>query len=292
MKFKVVALFCLIFGEIAFSQDTTVVLDTVALDTITLDTVALDTIVPVTLDTVTQDSAIALDSIDQIMPDTMAVDSSIKKGLHFFVSVGAQFINFNDRAKFQGFLDEQYAEYYEEYNPNEGYPIPQKQDFQKVNLAFPITAGVFWQFNDNHSLGLGGGFMYNNESVILTDKFGENYNFKYALQAFPVFAEYRLQISPDLLSLQNGDYFSVFLRYYWMLPGTEIYSSWGQAKSCFELAGNGYGAFLGYRFSEWEGFSFWGEMGYLSLDVKSKSENALLNSWNLGGISLLIRVTK
>jgi len=159
-----------------------------------------------------------------------------------------------------------------------------------VNLAFPITAGIVWQFNDVHSLGLGAGFLYDNESVILTDESGEPHNFKYVLQAFPLFAEYRLLISPALISIKEGDYFSLFLRYYWMLPGTEIYSSWGKAKADFDPLGSGYAIFFGYRFWEWEGFSVWGEMGYLSLDVKSGDKNGILNSWNLGGVSLLIRM--
>ncbi|MDR2732865.1 MAG: hypothetical protein LBB36_06565 [Fibromonadaceae bacterium] len=157
-------------------------------------------------------------------------------------------------------------------------------------MTFPISVGIIWQFSDMHSLGLGAGFLYGSESVIVKDKHNEIHNLKYTLQAFPAYAEYRLLISPNLISMKNGDYFSLFFRYYWMLPGTEIYSSWGKAEADFEPLGNGYGIFLGYRFAEWQGLSVWGELGILSLDVKSGEENALLlNSWNLGGISVLIR---
>jgi hypothetical protein len=171
----------------------------------------------------------------------------------------------------------------------DNYYMPMKQNFQTVNLAFPLTVGIIWQFNDMHSLGFGAGFLYDNELVILTDKYGKTYNFKYVLQAFPLFAEYRLQISPDLISIKNGDYFSIFLRYYWMLPGTEIYSSWGKAEADFEPLGNGYGVFLGYRFWEWESLSVWGEMGYLSIDIKSSDRKSILDVWNLGGISFMLR---
>jgi hypothetical protein len=221
-----------------------------------------------------QDSSFV--ELDTVATDTVA---KIKPGLHYFISVGAQFISFNDRARFQALLDA-------ELDEND---VMFKQDFQTVNLAFPIAVGLIWHFNEWHSLGLGTGFMYNNESVVLTDRNGEIYNFKYALQAFPFFAEYRLLISPDLISLQNGDYFSVFLRYYWMLPGTEIHSSWGEAKADLDILGNGYGIFLGYRFWEWHGLSIWGELGYLSLDVKSGNREFMPSSWNLGGISILIR---
>jgi hypothetical protein len=266
----------LFFFGIAFSQDSSLVelpKDSVAMDTISIDTTLIDSI-PV--NTVPLDTALA-DSV------------KIKPGLHFFISVGAQFINFNDRARFQALLEASYNELLIEYNEDGEGSYPLKQDFQNVNLAFPITVGIVWQFNDWHSLGIGTGFIYNNESVILTDKHSEVQNFRYALRAFPLFAEYRLSISPDLISLRNGDYFSLFLRYYWMLPGTEVYSSWGTAKADLDILGNGFGVFLGYRFWDWEGFSIWGELGFLSLDVESGNKEFMPNSWNLGGISILIR---
>jgi hypothetical protein len=210
--------------------------------------------------------------------------------LRFFVSIGAQFINFEERSKFQILLNDQYKTYGNNNSEDfTGYAISDKQNFEIVNLTFPIFAGVIWQFSDVHSLGFGVGFLYDNESVILTDKQNKTHNFNYTLQAFPAFAEYRLLISPNFISLKDNDYFSLFLRYYWLLPHTEINSSWGNAKADFNPLGNGYGIFLGYRFWEWAGLSVFGEMGYLSLDAKSSTQNAILNSWNLGGISLLIR---
>ena len=222
--------------------------------------------------------------------DTTDTDSiKTKHGLRFFASAGVQLINFKERSKFQDFLEAQYDKYMDDYTENAvGYTTPQKQDFQTVNLAFPITAGIIWQFNDMHSLGLGTGFLYDKESVILKDKQDEFKNISYTLQAFPVFVEYRLQISQNLISIKEIDYFSVLLRYYWMFPGTEVYSSWGKAKADFEPLGNGFGVALGYCFLKWERFEIWGEMSYLSIDVKS-DEKGILDSWNLGGMSVLIR---
>ena len=214
--------------------------------------------------------------------DTSFADSAkIKPGLRFFVSAGMQFINFEERSTFQALLDVQHRKYESDYST--------RQNFQTVNLTFPMFAGIIWQFNDVHSLGLGMGFLYDNESVVLTDKQDKIHNFKYTLQAFPVFAEYRLLISSNFISLKDNDYFSLFLRYYWLLPHTEIYSSWGNAQADFNPMGNGFGVFLGYRFWEWAGLSVFGEMGYLSLDAQSSDKNRILNSWNLGGISILIR---
>jgi len=264
------------------------------------DTTAVDTTIA---DSTIANAAIAAIADNSIVipgtaiPDTAIIADSIKikPGLHFFISVGAQFINFKNRSIFKDLLDTQFVKLQNDYrdslphyqeNPKKN---PQKQPFQQVNLAFPIMAGIIWQFNDAHSLGLGAGFVYNSESVVLTDMHENTRSYEYALQAFPLFAEYRLLISPNLISLENGDYFSLFLRYYWMLPGTEIYSSWGKAKADFDPLGSGYGVFLGYRFWEWGSLSIWGELGYLSLDVKSSDKDAILDSWDLGGVSIMVR---
>jgi len=285
MKLCAAVIFCVFLG-IAFSQDSSSVLlpqDTVS---VVKDSVVKDSIVENMVDTTSIGTA-----FNPFFIDTASTDSAkIKPGLRFFVSAGLQFINFKEGSKFQALLNNIYKEYENDYREDfEGYISPIKQDFETVNLAFPISAGIIWQFNDVHSLGLGVIFLYDNESVILTDKQGETHNFKYTLQAFPIFAEYRLLISPNLITLKNNDYFSLFLRYYWLLPPTRINSSWGSAKADFEPLGNGYGIFLGYRFWEWGGLSVFGEMGYLSLDAKSSTKNGILNSWNLGGISVLIR---
>ncbi|MDR0516429.1 MAG: hypothetical protein LBH25_05220 [Fibromonadaceae bacterium] len=285
MKLKEIAFLCSIFLAAAWAQDSLSV-DSVAVDSVAVDSVVVDSL---------KANSVAMDSVavDSLAMDSLAADTSmvkLKKGLNFFIGAGVHFISFKERSRFQAILEAQFNEYKEAYEEDSLGFVPVKQDFQSVNLTFPLSTGLMWHFNDMHSLGLGLAFFYNNESVILTDKHGETHNLKYTLQAFPIFAEYRLQVSPNLISLKNGDYFSIFLRYYWLLPNTEFYSSWGNAKADFEALGSGYGVFMGYRFWEWEGFSFWGEMGLLSLDAKGSNKNAVLSSWNLGGISILLRV--
>jgi hypothetical protein len=275
MKLCAAVIFCVFWG-MAFSQDTSFVL--LPQDSISAvkDSVVKNSIVENMVDTTSIDT-----TFNPFFIDTALTDSAkIKPGLRFFVSAGLQFINFKESSKFQALLDAEYEKY--------DYP-PLRQDFETVNLTFPISAGIIWQFSDVHSLGLGVIFLYDNESVILTEWQDTTHNFKYTLQAFPVFVEYRLLVSPKLITLKNNDYFSLFLRYYWLLPPTRINSSWGNAKADFEPLGNGYGIFLGYRFWEWEGLSVFGEMGYLSLDAKSSTKNGILNSWNLGGITVLVR---
>jgi len=292
-KMRNVVFFFLVFFGIAFSQDSSFVLlpqDSISVtkDSVVMDSVVKDSIVENTLDTASIDTAFKATPVDTASADS----AKIKPGLYFFISAGAQFITFKEGSKFQTLLVSKFKEYeddYKTYKDSGDYTLPIKQDFETVNLSFPISAGITWLFSDVHSLGLGVGFLYDNESVILTDKEGEIHNFKYTLQTFPIFLEYRLLISPKLISLKNNDYFSLFLRYYWLLPPTGINSSWGKAKADFEPLGNGYGIFLGYRFWEWGRFSVFGDMGFLSIDAKSSSENRILDSWNLGGISILIR---
>ena len=280
--------FSLVFFGIAFSQDSSFV--SLPKDSVvekTLDTTSIDTTFKASpVDTTVNDT-----TLKAAPTDTAATDSAkIKPGLHFFVSTGAQFITFKKRSTFQNLLISKYNEYVKDYKADTiGHTPPIKQDFEIVNLVFPISAGIIWQFSDVHSLGLGAGFLYNSESVILTDKENKIHNFKYTIKALPVFAEYRLLISPNLISLRDNDYFSLFLRYYWLFPPTEITSSWGKAKADFEPLGNGYGIFFGYRFWEWSSLSIFGEMGLLSIDAKSSSKDRILDSWNLGGISILIR---
>jgi hypothetical protein len=271
MKFIKAMAFCLFLCfETVFSQDSTYV----SSDFLSQDSLPQDTSVAPLLST-----------------DTTNIDSvKAKLGLHFFVFAGVQFIDFKKRSKFQGFLDMPFEKYMDDYERDSvGYALPIKQDFQTVNLAFPVTVGMIWQFSNIHSLGVGAGFLYDKESVILKDKQSSFRNFSYTLQAFPIFIEYRLGISQDLISIKDVDYFSVLLRYYWMLPGTEVYSSWGKAEADFEPLGSGFGVSLGYCFLKWERFEIWGEAGYLSIDVKSNDKKGILDSWNLGGISILIR---
>ena len=293
-KMRNVVFFFLVFFGIAFSQDSSSVLLPKDSLSVVKDsaTALIDTTVKVAVDTAIKDTTVK-DTTKTAPTDTASTSSAkIKPGLHFFVSAGAHFITFEERSTFQTLLISKFNEYeddYKIYKDSGSYAVPVKQDFETVNLTFPISAGIMWQFSEVHSLGLGVGFLYNTESVILTDKDSKNHNFEYTIQAFPAFVEYRLLISPNLISLRDNDYFSLFLRYYWLLPPTEIKSSWGKAKADFEPKGNGYGVFLGYRFWEWMGLSIFGEMGLVSLDAKSSSENRVLDSWNLGGISIFIR---
>jgi len=71
-----------------------------------------------------QDSIVVQNSVVQdsiIIPiDTVSSDSSIKSGLHFFISAGVQFINFGERLNFQNLLN---AEYEKDNYPYQNYDL-------------------------------------------------------------------------------------------------------------------------------------------------------------------------
>ncbi|MDR1759112.1 MAG: hypothetical protein LBR60_01140 [Fibrobacter sp.] len=215
-----------------------------------------------------------------------------------FVQPGISFLGFGDRDKFQNALDTLYYKYKAEaLTAAESLQVT-KQDFQKVNFAFPVSFGIQFQPFDDHFISAGAGYLYDNESVIISDRKNKNHNYHYTLQGIPFFLEYRLGISPNLISISNQSLFSIAVRWYWMLPGTEIYSSWGQLKGKSDFKGNGFGISLGYLITSWKNFSIFGDLGYSSITIKSDEPFSKVvpdtstkkASWSLGGIQLQIRV--
>ncbi len=215
-----------------------------------------------------------------------------------FVQPGISFLGFDHRDKFQNALDTLYYKYRADaLTAAESLQVT-KQDFQRVNFAFPLSFGIQVQHFDNHFISAGAGFIYDNESVIISDRKNNNHNYHYTLQGVPLFLEYRLGISPNLISISNRSLFSIAVRWYWMLPGTEIYSSWGHLKAKSDFKGNGFGVSLGYLITSWKNFSIFGDLGYSSITIKANEPFSKVvpdtgkekASWDLGGIQLQIRV--
>ena len=224
--------------------------------------------------------------------------------LSLFLQSGISFLGFDDRDKFQEAVDTIYNDLKTEARTEAESLAVSRQDFQKVNLAIPLYAGLQAQLLDNHFLSLGMGFIYDNESIVLTDKSEKTHNYHYTLQAVPLFLEYRLAIPSSIISLSDSELFSVSLRFYWMLPGTEIYSSWGVLKAENSPL-NGFGLSLGYLIGSWKGIKIYGDLGFNSITIESnkpystivpiytkdsetKEDNA---RWDLGGLQLQIRVS-
>jgi len=168
-----------------------------------------------------------------------------------------------------------------------------------VNFCFPITAGIQWQFLQDHFLSTGIGFIYDNESVVLTDRNSKTHSYEYTLQGIPLFLEYRFALPKNFITLSTGGLFSIAVRWYWVLPGTEIYTTWGYLGAKTPLFGAGFGASVGYLFASWRNFKLYGDIGFNSISVKSNKKFSDIvpggpdekAKWNLGGILLQIRGT-
>lgn len=221
-------------------------------------------------------------------------DNSI---LSVFLQPSISFISFEERKYFQDAIDTIYYGFRENaVNSAESLNVA-KQDFQKVNFCFPITAGIQWQFAEDQFLSAGIGFIYDNESVVLTDSKSNTHSYEYTLQGVPFFLEYRLALPKNFITLSTGGLFSLAVRWYWALPGTEIYTTWGKLEAKTPLWGAGFGVSVGYLFATWKNFKLYGDIGFNSISVKSnkKFSDIVPNGpeekakWNLGGIQLQIR---
>ena len=221
-------------------------------------------------------------------------DNSI---LSVFVQPSISFISFEERKYFQEAIDTIYYGFRAEAVTSAETLNVAKQDFQKVNFCFPITAGIQWQFMKDQFLSAGIGFIYDNESVVLTDRRSGTHSYEYTLQGIPLFLEYRLALPKNFITLSTGGLFSIAVRWYWVLPGTEIYTTWGYLGAETPLLGAGFGVSVGYLFASWKNFKLYGDIGFNSISVKSNKmfSDIVPNGpeekakWNLGGIQLQIR---
>lgn len=219
--------------------------------------------------------------------------------LSVFVQPSISFLSFEEREYFQNAIDSIYYGFRAEAVNNAESLNVAKQDFQKVNFCFPITAGIQWQFMEDHFLSAGIGFIYDNESVVLTDRKSGTHSYEYTLQGVPFFLEYRFALPKNFITLSTGGLFSISVRWYWVLPGTEIYTTWGKLEAKTPLLGAGFGASLGYLFASWKNFKLYGDIGFSSISVKSNKKFSDIvdggpnekAKWNLGGLQMQIRGT-
>lgn len=223
-------------------------------------------------------------------------DNSI---VSIFVQPGLSFLSFDQREYFQDAIDTIYAEFKENsYTAAESLNVA-KQDFQKVNFCFPIAGGLQVQFAQDQFISAGVGFIYDHESVVLSDKNNRSHNYDYTIQGVPLFLEYRFGIPTNFMTLSDGGLFSIAFRWYWTLPGTEIYTTWGSLKAKNSPYGAGFGFSVGYLLASWKNINIFGDIGYSSIKVESRKSFADIvpdgptekAKWDIGGIQVQIRVS-
>lgn len=219
--------------------------------------------------------------------------------LSIFAQPSISFLSFDQRKYFQSAIDTIYTEFKSQAVDAEESLYVAKQNFQKVNFCFPVTAGLQYQVTEGHFLSAGIGFIYDNESVVLSDRKNKAHNYSYTIQGVPAFLEYRLAIPGNLITLSNGGLFSVAVRWYWTLPGTEIYTTWGKLEADNKPWGAGFGVSLGYLIASWNGLNVFGDIGFSTIKVESKETFADIvpdgptekAKWDIGGLQLQIRMS-
>jgi len=239
------------------------------------------------------DSLARKNKVEALKPDSTR--------LAIFVQTGVAFLGFSDRTRFENALDTVYADYMSKALTLKDSANVKRQLFQKVNFCFPAYAGISLMLSENQHVAAGLGYIYDREAVVITDKASNPNEFFYVIQAMPLFLEWRVGISPRLISLDNAPRFSASFRYYWLLAGTEVYSNSGDIKSKPELLGNGWSFSLGYQLLEWKRIRLFGDLGVSSITANSNSAwtPVVINSvgtstpehasWDLGGFELGLR---
>lgn len=229
-----------------------------------------------------------------------AEESSIsdRSRLSIFLQPAVSFLDFPEREYFQNAIDTLYYSFKEDALTESESLSVAKQDFQKVNFCFPISAGLQYQLFKDNFISAGVSFIYDNESVVLTDRKNRTHNYSYTIQGMPFFLEYRLGVPRNLMTLSGESLFSIAVRWYWVLPGTEIYSTWGKLDAKTPLLGAGFGVSVGYLIATWKNFNIYGDIGYSSIKVESNKTFSKIvpdgpdqkAKWNIGGLTMQVRV--
>ena len=218
--------------------------------------------------------------------------------LSIFLQPAVSFLDFPEREYFQNAIDTLYRSFREDALTESESLSVAKQDFQKVNFCFPITAGLQYQIFRDNFVSAGVSFIYDNESVVLTDRKNRTHNYSYTIQGMPFFLEYRLGIPKHLMTLSGESLFSIAVRWYWVLPGTEIYSTWGRMEAKTPLLGAGFGVSVGYLIANWKNFNIYGDVGFSSIKVESNKKFSSIvpdgpekkAKWNIGGLTMQVRI--
>ena len=134
--------------------------------------------------------------------------------LSIFGQASISFLDFEERSYFQNAIDTIYADFRSQAVDAEESLYVAKQNFPKVNFCFPIMGGIQYQVFNDQFISAGIGYIYDNESVVLTDRKNKAHNYSYTIQGVPMFLEYRLAIPTSLITLSNGGLFSIALRWY------------------------------------------------------------------------------
>lgn len=213
-----------------------------------------------------------------------------------FFKTQIKFIDFEQRERFQKELDHAETTLKSQQVDSELAARIRAQDFQKVNLSFPLFVG--WQYRITQDLSLSGalGYLYHQQETLL--QIGDNSQvWAYILESFPLYIELSHLIPDNILSINEVNHLTI---------GGRIYGHYGDNRIRFgdkliasqqESGYLGWAAFLGYEYLNWNRLTLNTEIEYSSLSAQSdsywyellpntSSEKPQSIAWDLGGIAL------
>ena len=85
--------------------------------------------------------------------------------LSIFLQPAVSFLDFPEREYFQNAIDTLFYSFRQDALTESESLSVAKQDFQKVNFCFPISAGLQYQVFKDNFVSAGVSFIYDNESI-------------------------------------------------------------------------------------------------------------------------------
>lgn len=207
-----------------------------------------------------------------------------------------KFIDFSQRNRFQKSLDRRELELqFQQTDPSNVVKI-RAQEFQRVNLAFPLAIGFKFRPYYQLSCGLSGGYLYHQQETLL--QIGNaSQSWTYALESFPLTFEIAHLIPIEILTIEKVDFLEVGGRIYGHYGDQSILHKGRTIHSTQEYGMDGWSAFLSYQYMAWKRLSIQTELEYATILassdqtwetlIKDSTEEEIGNaSWDIGGIAL------
>lgn len=306
--------------SIGFAQIDTIPVDTVTTalqhsDTISIDSSKLDSI---------QVDSTQLDStqIDSIQPDSNSLEApklnrgpfggklppkaTVEKSKLYPLSVHLKgqikFLNFAQRDRFQRELDTRESQLKDQQIDPALSARIRAQDFQRVNLSFPIFMGFKYRPVKDWSLGASIGYFYHQtETLLLLGD--QSQEWSYALEGFPVYVEFAHLIPESIITLDEVNYLQIGGRIYGHYSQDQLLHKGNTAQSRDQYGLSGWGAFLGYEYMSWNRLTIYAELEYSSQEAQSSmrwdsltpisptdpdkpTQEPTSITWDYGGIAL------
>lgn len=294
--------------SISYSQVDSLKLDSIPEDSIQADTLQSDTIQAETLQAdTTQSDSLSTKKLNPRafggkLPQRAAIEKSKLYPLSVHLKGQIKFLNFAQRDRFQRELDTRELQLKDQQIDPALAARIRAQDFQRVNLSFPIFMGFKYRPLKDWSLGASIGYFYHQtETLLLLGD--QSQEWSYALEGFPVYVEFAHLIPESIITLDEVNYLQIGGRIYGHYSKDKLLHKGQTAQSQDQYGLSGWGAFLGYEYISWNRVTIYAELEYSSQQAQSSTRWDSLTpisptdpdvtaqepstiSWDYGGIAL------